>query len=94
MDTMIWFSYVVGPLGPSIRILYSVFIDIGPREYIERVAEIFSGREGLETRILCVDRAEDLYNISRLDPDMTDVLRGERLCVLMLSAGTRAMGTR
>jgi len=89
----LWFNYTTGPNGVSIRILYTAIMDLGDREYIERIKPLFE-REGLETKILCGDNIQDIYEIARLDPDLIDVIYGSKLCVIVISARTKAMGSK
>ncbi|MEZ0289521.1 MAG: hypothetical protein ABWJ42_00310 [Sulfolobales archaeon] len=91
---MIWFSYVVGPNGPSIRIYYTAPVDIDSRENLERYIDLFASKEGVNVSILCVDSERDLYYIARVDPDLVDVLKEKKYCVAIISAGSKAMGSR
>lgn len=87
-----WFSYVTGPNGVSIRILYTAIVDIGERSYLEILREVFGERFGVE--ILCSEDLSDLYKIARLDPDILDAIREKKLCALVISAGAKAMGSK
>jgi len=90
---MLWFSYVTGPNGVSIRVLYTAILDLGDKEYVERVKSLFE-REGLETKILCGDNLRDIYEVARLDPDLVDVIYRNKQCVIVVSAKTKAMGSK
>lgn len=64
---MIWFAYMVTPLGPSVRVRKS---------FIHSVGEATGGGKGfvklLELRVKGVDQ---LYDIVKIDPDAADLVR-------------------
>ncbi len=85
---------MTGPNGPSIRIFYTAIVDIDTRERLEILRSLFSHREGLDVKILCRDDLKDLYHIARIDPDVVEIVLKKDLCVLMISANAKAMGSR
>ncbi|MEM0043591.1 MAG: hypothetical protein QXJ51_03775 [Sulfolobales archaeon] len=91
---MIWFSYVTGPNGPSVRIIYTAVAYIGSRKEVELVGEFLKYRESFDVDILCINGYRDLYYLARIDPDLVDVLKNSGECALVISARTKAMGSR
>ena len=64
---MIWFAYMVSPLGPSVRVRKS---------FIHSVGEALSGGKGfVKFRGLRVEGVDQLYDLVRVDPDTADLVR-------------------
>lgn len=64
---MIWFAYMVSPLGPAIRLR---------KAFIYSVDEAVSGGRGfVKFRELQVDGVDQLYDLVRIDPDAADLVR-------------------
>jgi len=65
-----WFSYVMTPLGPSMRVKKKLVLDIEPG--IFRI-------ESLECRSISVDLSEgiteDFMELISIDPDVGDLIR-------------------
>ena len=65
-----WFSYVITPLGPSMRVKKKLVLDIEPG--IFRI-------ESLECRSVGVDLSEgiteDFMELISIDPDVGDLIR-------------------
>ena len=65
-----WFSYVMTPLGPSMRVKKKLVLDIEPG--IFRI-------ESLECRSVSVDLSEgiteDFMELISIDPDVGDLIR-------------------
>lgn len=64
---MIWFAYMVSPLGPSVRVRKS---------FIYSVGEIKNGGKGfVKFRGVHVEGIDQLYDVVRVDPDVADLVR-------------------
>ncbi len=64
---MIWFAYMVSPLGPSVRVR---------KAFIHSVGEALSGGKGfVKLRELRIDGVDQLYDLVRVDPDAADLVR-------------------
>ncbi|OYT47173.1 MAG: hypothetical protein B6U85_05930 [Desulfurococcales archaeon ex4484_42] len=65
-----WFSYVITPLGPSMRVKKKLILDIEPG--------IFK-IESLECRSVSIDLSEgiteDFIELISIDPDVGDLIR-------------------
>ncbi len=64
---MIWFAYMVSPLGPSIRVRKS---------FIHSVGEAVSGGKGfVKFRRVRINGVDQLYDVVRIDPDAADLVK-------------------
>jgi hypothetical protein len=66
---VVWFAYMVSPLGPSIRLKKMFHIGMQDRESIElrRLLDSFQVQE------VNMKDISGRYEIAKLDPDLTDV---------------------
>lgn len=64
---MIWFAYMISPLGPSVRVRKS---------FIHSVGEAVGGGKGfVKFRELRAEGVDQLYDLVRIDPDAADLVR-------------------
>jgi hypothetical protein len=64
---MIWFAYMVSPLGPSVRVRKS---------FVYSINEARTGGKGfVKLREVSVEGVEELYELVRIDPDTADLVR-------------------
>jgi hypothetical protein len=68
---VVWFAYMVSPLGPSIRLKKTFHMGVQDEDSIElkrRLCDSFYVQE------VNMEDLEGKYEIAKLDPDLTDVV--------------------
>ncbi len=64
---MIWFAYMMTPLGPSVRV---------KKLFIYSIGEAISEDKGfVKFRELRIEKVDHLYDLVRVDPDAADLVR-------------------
>ncbi|RLG85264.1 MAG: hypothetical protein DRO15_07715 [Thermoprotei archaeon] len=73
-----WFSWVIGPLGPSIRKHYTAIYDLESlisRKIMDNANKLVFFR----SEILDLSRIEDLVYMAKIDPDSIDRFKTSNL---------------